>query len=202
MCLGMNILCGSVFYFVCNDLWDFLNVSGQDVFQFECDQYGVSFGGVVVLDCLFFFGLIELFDEQCGCNLNFFQVFDWVQCGFVMLGGVENFDFGFEDDGFMVFVKFDYLLCENSCWSFGYNCIDDEVVGEIFVGIVGLIVMLSGVCIQDCEVDSVQLCQMWLFNGDMYFELQFKWFDGLIGSNFDCNDCGEMVLFLLCFGFI
>ena len=140
---GSDRLDGRGFWFGRNDRFDSSNIptdageDAQDVPKLVRNQWGGSLGGPLKRGTAYFFGSLEVTDEERGVNIDRSVLPVFIVSGIATPSGTEDFGIAPKTDGFVGLFKTDINLGASNRLSASVNRSTNDASGEISSPVAG-----------------------------------------------------------------
>jgi outer membrane receptor protein involved in Fe transport len=205
---GRDRIDARVFWFGRNDRFDSSNIptaageEQQDVPKLTRNQWGGSAGGPLKRQLAYFFGSLEVTDEQRGVNIDRSVIPAFILNGLATPGGVEDFGIAPKTDGFTGLFKTDVNFGKSNRLSASINRSTNDGSGEISSPVAGTTALPSAARSTTAHGTSFVARETAVLGSNLFLESSGSYLDGLSGSNLDQTQRSEPLLILLLSGFV
>ncbi len=205
---GSDRLDGRGFWFGRNDWFDSSNIptdageEQQEVPKLLRNQWGGSVGGPLKRELAYFFGALELTDEERGVNIDRSVLPAFITSGSATPSGVEDFSIAPTTDGFTALFKTDINLGASNRLSASVNRSTNDASGEISSPVAGTTALPSAARSTTSHGTGVVVRDTATLGTNLFLETTGSYLDGLSGANLDQSQRSEPLLILLLSGFV
>jgi len=205
---GRDRLDGRGFWFGRNDWFDSSNIptdageEQQDVPKLLRNQWGGSIGGPLKRGLAYFFGALEMTDEERGVNIDRSVLPAFITSGSATPSGVEDFSIAPTTDGFTGLFKSDMNLGTSNRLSASVNRSTNDASGEISSPVAGTTALPSAARSTTSHGTGIVVRETATLGTNLFLETTGSYLDGLSGANLDQSQRSEPLLILLLSGFV